>query len=237
MSHTDATQLSAAHPSATEPLPPLPSADLLPDDLGTLKSMVVELLVTLRQRDRDLAEVRQRVDLLLRRLYGPRAERFNPNQQLLFAELIAGQDTDNPADGSSMPAEQDKPEPPPSKRRRCRPHGRRRLPEHLPRREIVHTPACFCPACGGAMRKVGEDVSEVLDYIPGRFTTNSPKPNACASAATCAATSAPRSANNSIGSQRVTSYGNIGSTNISACHARVRPRQRQLPSRCLRERP
>ena len=47
--------------------------------------------------------------------------------------------------------------------------GRRPLPEHLPRREIVHTPDCTCPACGGAMRKVGEDISEVLDYIPGRF--------------------------------------------------------------------
>jgi transposase len=47
--------------------------------------------------------------------------------------------------------------------------GRRPLPEHLPRREIVHTPNCTCPACGGAMRKVGEDISEVLDYIPGRF--------------------------------------------------------------------
>jgi transposase len=47
--------------------------------------------------------------------------------------------------------------------------GRRPLPEHLPRREIVHAPDCTCPACGGAMRKVGEDISEVLDYIPGRF--------------------------------------------------------------------
>ena len=27
--------------------------------------------------------------------------------------------------------------------------GRRPLPEHLPRREIVHTPDCTCPACGG----------------------------------------------------------------------------------------
>jgi transposase len=47
--------------------------------------------------------------------------------------------------------------------------GRRPLPEHLPRREIVHNPNCTCPACGGAMRKVGEDISEVLDYIPGHF--------------------------------------------------------------------
>jgi transposase len=47
--------------------------------------------------------------------------------------------------------------------------GRRRLPEHLPRTDVVHAPSCVCPACGGAMRKVGEDVTETLDYIPGRF--------------------------------------------------------------------
>ena len=47
--------------------------------------------------------------------------------------------------------------------------GRRPLPEHLPRTDVVHEPACACPACGGEMRKVGEDVSEILDYIPGRF--------------------------------------------------------------------
>src|SRR5215469_6155432 len=41
------------------------------------------------------------------------------------------------------------------------------------RQEVVHQPehdgACTCPACGGAMAKLGEDVTEVLDYIPGRF--------------------------------------------------------------------
>jgi transposase len=46
---------------------------------------------------------------------------------------------------------------------------RRKLPEALPRREIVHEPACTCTVCGGALRKVGEDVTEILDYIPGRF--------------------------------------------------------------------
>ena len=46
---------------------------------------------------------------------------------------------------------------------------RRKLPDALPRREIVHEPARTCPACGGAMRKVGEDVTEILEYIPGRF--------------------------------------------------------------------
>ena len=46
---------------------------------------------------------------------------------------------------------------------------RRALPAHLPAREVVHEPSCACPACGGEMRKVGEDVTEILDYIPGHF--------------------------------------------------------------------
>lgn len=48
--------------------------------------------------------------------------------------------------------------------------GRRPLPGHLPRTEVVHAAPDACPACGGDMRKVGEDVTEILDYIPGRFT-------------------------------------------------------------------
>ena len=46
---------------------------------------------------------------------------------------------------------------------------RRRLPLHLPSRDIVHEPSCACPSCGGEMRKVGEDVTQILDYIPGHF--------------------------------------------------------------------
>lgn len=43
------------------------------------------------------------------------------------------------------------------------------FPAHLPRSEVVHEPVQTCPACGGAMRKVGEAVTEILEYIPGRF--------------------------------------------------------------------
>jgi transposase len=46
---------------------------------------------------------------------------------------------------------------------------RRPLPEHLPRTRIDHTPACTCPDCGAKMRKIGEDVAEILDYVPARF--------------------------------------------------------------------
>ena len=46
---------------------------------------------------------------------------------------------------------------------------RKPLPDHLPREEEVHEPSCTCPNCGGAMRKLGEDVTEVLEYVPSSF--------------------------------------------------------------------
>jgi transposase len=46
---------------------------------------------------------------------------------------------------------------------------RKPLPDHLPREEEVHEPACTCPSCGGAMRKLGEDVTEILEYVPASF--------------------------------------------------------------------
>ncbi|MFZ0304479.1 MAG: IS66 family transposase [Terracidiphilus sp.] len=46
----------------------------------------------------------------------------------------------------------------------------RALPRHLPREVHTHPPKekC-CPECGGALRKLGEDVSEMLEYIPASF--------------------------------------------------------------------
>jgi transposase len=57
------------------------------------------------------------------------------------------------------------------KRQKRQRTGVRDLPEHLPRRTVVHTPqsGCDCEACGRGLREIGQDVSEVLDYEPGSF--------------------------------------------------------------------
>jgi transposase len=48
--------------------------------------------------------------------------------------------------------------------------SRQPLPEHLPREVHVHMPqADACSLCGGALRKLGEDVSEMLEYVPASF--------------------------------------------------------------------
>lgn len=46
---------------------------------------------------------------------------------------------------------------------------RKPLPEHLPREIHVHQPESQCSGCGGKLRQLGEDVSEVLEYVPARF--------------------------------------------------------------------
>jgi transposase len=57
--------------------------------------------------------------------------------------------------------------------RRHRP-VRRALPAHLPRETLVHQSpeviqGCGCSSCGGTLRKLGEDVAEVLEFVPGSF--------------------------------------------------------------------
>lgn len=51
----------------------------------------------------------------------------------------------------------------------AKPTGRA-LPEHLPRETRRHEPKeKVCPQCRGELRKFGEDISEVLEYVPASF--------------------------------------------------------------------
>jgi transposase len=46
---------------------------------------------------------------------------------------------------------------------------RRPLPESLPREIVVHETACKCPECGTELAALGEDVAEMLEYVPRHF--------------------------------------------------------------------
>jgi len=48
--------------------------------------------------------------------------------------------------------------------------ARRALPEHLPRTIQTYAPMhTACPDCGGKLGKLGEDISEILEYVPSHF--------------------------------------------------------------------
>jgi transposase len=147
----DSTEHTSTTPSTSEKLP---------DDVATLQDMVRELLASLRQQQHNYEALRHQIDLLLRRLYGPRTERFDPSQLLLFEEPASPADTTAPLPDEAI-AE--------SASRRCRPHGRRRLPDKLPR-EVRHhelpEAARLCATCGQKRIDIGVDKSEQLEYRP-----------------------------------------------------------------------
>src|SRR5262245_38146118 len=148
-------------PGAATTVPAVDPAHL-PDDPGLLKAMLAELLVALRASRQEGDRLRERLDQLLRRLYGPRSERLNPDQPLLFDEPPADGDVPAPTTGPDVAA---KP------RRQGR--GRQRLPRHLPRDRRVYELSeaeRLCQGCGQARVVIGQEVSEQLDYEPASLT-------------------------------------------------------------------
>jgi transposase len=125
--------------------------------------MIRELLTTLQQTRRENEQLAHRLDQLLRRLYGPRAERFDPNQPLLFDDPAA---IEAPASATAAAATQTESR---SRHENGNGHGRQRLPENLPRIRRPHDLSAaekLCPACGQERTRIGEEVSEQLEWQP-----------------------------------------------------------------------
>lgn len=124
--------------------------DDLPDDIEKLKELV-------RSAHAEIEHLKLIIAKLKRLQFGRRSEKLDREIEQLELRLEELQVSSVPVP-AAKPAADEKTQP-----------VRRGLPEHLPRERVVHEPACSCPDCGAAMRKIGEDVSEVLDYVPARF--------------------------------------------------------------------
>ena len=153
-----------------------------PDDIAALKALLLDREVTLAQRDAALIHSQNQITeltqalssrelqiealqlqilALRRRQFGRKSEQLDGQIEQLELKLEELQ-TD---EGQSLAP--DVPEAP--KKRAARP-ARKPLPEHLPRDVQEHMPAAVaCPDCGGALAKLGEDVSEMLEYVPASF--------------------------------------------------------------------
>ena len=133
----------------------------LPDDPDDLRDLASRLI----------AEVKAQailIEKLRHQLAGHRAHRFGASaetsEQLQLAletsELAAAVMTAKLRLPDSEGTTKDKPK-------------RRPIPDHVPRMEVELSPAADdCAACGGALRRIGEDVTEELEYVPGRFVVN-----------------------------------------------------------------
>lgn len=147
----------------TEP-PPDPAA--LEDLSPTARALITTLHEQVRTLQRENAALRQQLDVLCQRMFGKRSERVDPRQLQLALEQLA-----NEPGPITEPIEMDSGETPVRGHTRRRSTGRRPLPAHLPRRRVeVDVPdADKQCACGLTKTRIGESVSEKLEYQPASF--------------------------------------------------------------------
>ena len=147
----------------------------LPDDPILLRQIIVQREAQLEQVKREAAEriealVEQHkaeLDAVLRRFYGPKSEKFDPRQLLIFGIAIAEQ---IPVDKAVVEAETG--EKLSTRRVNYHKHGRRELPAHLPRVEVPHELSDEqkpCPCCGEMRDCIGSEVSEQLEFVSASF--------------------------------------------------------------------
>ena len=110
-------------------------------------------------------QLKLRLARLLRERFGASSERLRGEIEQL--ELLLGEFEEQVAE--AMPPEPEEPVAPPETETQRRKPVRKPLPATLPRDVVEHAAPCACPKCGGALRPLGEDVTEVLDYVPGSF--------------------------------------------------------------------
>jgi len=139
----------------------------LPDDVDLLKSLVIDQLARNEQlsaqNQRYKAQVltlQEQLNLALARRYAASSEKISPDQYRLFDEA----ETD-----TEVAWEDDKIIVPAHSRKKG---GRKKLPENLPRVEVVHELSgdeLICPFDGATLTEIGAVTSEQLDIIPARI--------------------------------------------------------------------
>jgi transposase len=143
-------------------------------DLASLPAEVRALIetqaATIARQDAELVAHRDAIAAMRLQLERLRRMQFGRSSEKIAAEIaqltLALEDLEAGADRKGEPADTE------ARDRAGAPRDRpvrRPLPEHLPRITIAHETACACPQCGGALRPLGEDVTEVLDYVPASF--------------------------------------------------------------------
>jgi transposase len=129
----------------------------------SLIDQVARLSTDNRLKQFKIDQLTHEMAVLKRWKFGGRSEQLAAEQKTLFDETLdadlAAIEVELEALRGAPAAEVVKEQP-----------KRTPLPANLPRREIRHEPESTTCGCGCAMKRIGEDVAEKLDYTPGVFS-------------------------------------------------------------------
>jgi transposase len=145
----------------------------LPDDIETLKAALIvaqaEIAAVRAQLSTDqalIAYLKLQIEKLRRERFGQRSERtarLIDQLELQLEELEASATEDELAAEQAIAKTTKVPA-----FTRKRP-SRQPFPDHLPRERVVIPAPCSCPACGGKLAKLGEDITETLEVVPRQW--------------------------------------------------------------------
>jgi hypothetical protein len=143
-------------PATLDPLPDLSSLDA-----NALRELVLSQHERLRSRETEIENLKLLVLKLKRMQFGRKSEKLDRHIAQLELRLEDLEAATSPAPPKGVP---------PAATTTDNKPARRPLPASLPRVTRTHAPRHeTCPDCGGALRHLGEDVSEMLEYVPGHF--------------------------------------------------------------------
>ena len=145
----------------------------LPQDVESLQALVRELRSELTGASLLNEKLKLQIARLKRMTFGSSSEKDKAllaQYELELEELETTQGQCEAPPVPVTPVDGALPEP------KAKP-ARRPLPDDLPRESVEYPPsmahtnagACGCPSCGNQMRQMGQDVTEVLEYVPERW--------------------------------------------------------------------
>jgi len=141
----------------------------IPDDPKLMREMLLSVLAENHKQRGEIDSLHAQIQQMLRRLYGPRSERYDPNQ-LTLLDVGASQ----PRDEQSAVTAPANDEPKPARRRGHR-QSRSERYKNLPRTVIKHPvppEERVCACCNEPKTKVGEEVTEEIEYTPASIVIN-----------------------------------------------------------------
>ena len=152
------------------------SPETLPDDPVMLKAMIIaqqaettRLQASVRAYEVLIQALKIRIAKLQRQKFGPSSEKIQREIEQLELTLEDLEVAMAAAGASNDADERDEAETPSVEKTEPRRRGKPRVDAATPRERIVLDPGDHCPQFGEPLRLLGEDVSEILDYIAAKL--------------------------------------------------------------------
>lgn len=146
----------------------------LDQQIVSLDQQIASLDQTISSKDREILYRQAKIDQLIHEMAVLKRWKFGRSREQLDAGQASLLDETIDADIAAIEQELQSLAPPDKAAKEPRQQPKRAaLPPELPRVELHHEPdstTCTTAGCGCALKRIGEDISEKLDYTPGLFT-------------------------------------------------------------------